>query len=178
MLSTIKEYQVIISASLAFLGTLFVIKSNKLNTRRKNAADIVLAMSGDSLMVEGLEEIRKIIANGNANSYFAELGELKLAEDKRPQQTSISYVLNRYEYVAVGIDCGTYDEEIIKRSNYNKLIRIYDSCQPMIDATRRATGKQTIWSEMQTLAERWKKYPLQMETEKRRQPWWHVLRPW
>ena len=178
LLSIIKDFQVVISASLAFLGTLYVIKANKLNARRKNAADIICGMNDDRLMVEGLEEIRKIIKGESSSSIFAELGNLNLNEEKRNQQVLISYVLNRYEYVAVGIDCGTYDEEIIKRSSYNKLIRIYDQCSPMIETTRRATGKQTIWSERETLAERWKKCPLQTETGQRRQPWWKVLIPW
>lgn len=178
MLQTLIKYQVLISASLAFLGTLYIIKSNKLNARRKNAADIICAVNDDKLMVEGLEAIRTIMNGENASTVFASLGNIKVNEEFRAIQTSVSYVLNRYEYIAVAIACGTYDEEIIKRSSYNKLIRIYDQCKPMIDTARSATGKDTIWSEMEDLAKRWKERPLKTDPKQRNQSWLKTLRPW
>ncbi|WP_298642043.1 DUF4760 domain-containing protein [uncultured Cardiobacterium sp.] len=178
MLSYIKDYQVIISASSAFLGTLYIIKTNKLNTRRKNAADIVCAINDDRFMNEGLQEIRSIMNGENASGRFSELGNLKVREEQRIQQSRIAYVLNRYEYLAVGIFCGTYDEEIIKRSSYNKLIRIFDQCYPMIETVRRVTGKETIWLETQELVARWKRYPLQADSKKRHPRWWRMILPW
>ena len=70
------------------------------------------------------------------------------------------------------------DEEIIKRSSYNKLIRIFDQCYPMIETVRRVTGKETIWLETQELVTRWKRYPLQADSKKRHPRWWRMILPW
>ena len=67
--------------------------------------------------------------------------------------------VNHYEYVAVAIRQGIYDETIFKNASYTTLIKLYDRTKPFIDEMRRIKAP-TVWQEFEWLMLRWKACPL------------------
>ena len=72
---------------------------------------------------------------------------------------AIRMILNTYEAIAVAIDTGTLDEEMVKRSHKSNIIDTVKTCEGFINETReRAKSKnpKDIYKECQTLTKRWK----------------------
>jgi|TARA_R110002167_G_scaffold95474_3_gene254198 hypothetical protein len=72
---------------------------------------------------------------------------------------SIRYILNFYEYLAVGINNKVYDESILKESMYTSLINVYERCESFIDVIRK-NGQKTAFCNFEGLAKNWVSKPL------------------
>lgn len=162
----LKDYQVLVAASLAFTGTLYIIKNNNANARKKNASDIVNALNDDPLFQEGDRAILDVANNPGYN--LTALSSKQLADDQQETKNKLLYVLNRYEYLCVGILNNTYDEEIAKRSICYVMVRAYNTCKPLIDAIRSAENRPAFYSELERVAKKWEDNPLQSITKSRR----------
>jgi hypothetical protein len=74
----------------------------------------------------------------------------------------IRYTLNFYETISVGIQEGIYDEMMFKRVTCGSVIGAYDRTISLILAIRAETKRDTIFSEFEWLAKRWKANPLKV----------------
>lgn len=65
-------------------------------------------------------------------------------------------MLNNYEFIATGIKEGAFDEEIYKRVTRSLFLKDWNGMCSWIVELRRITGVETIYSEFEWLAMRWK----------------------
>ena len=70
------------------------------------------------------------------------------------------YVLNRYEFVALGIRSGAFDEGMYKDLQYSNFMKLWRIVNPLVQEVRRTTTKYTIYQEIEWLAKRWEKAPI------------------
>ncbi|MCW8883906.1 MAG: DUF4760 domain-containing protein, partial [Motiliproteus sp.] len=67
------------------------------------------------------------------------------------------YLLNCYEYFAVGIHEKCFHEKLARRLNQSLMILIWQRYKPFIDALRKDKNLPTLYSELENLVVRWSK---------------------
>jgi hypothetical protein len=155
--------------TLALLVAIASVVSARATARKKQTADAIFDSRKDDELIKGLRCAATLhAAEDKKIQTFAAPAKQDSDETKL-----IRYVLNHYEYVAIGIDAGIYDEEMFRRASYNTMISFYDRASPFIEAVRKASERPTLYQDFARLVERWKKNPLTVS----RPPWWkRVLR--
>ncbi|MCO3694906.1 DUF4760 domain-containing protein, partial [Pseudomonas aeruginosa] len=151
-----------------FRGSLVAIVSvlsAKAIARKKQAADLLFNSRGDEELQKGLRALAKMHDDGNTNMR-AFAAKSRVDEDI-PKM--IRYVLNHYEYVAVGVQSKIYDEGMLRSASFNTVINLYKHSKPFIEAVRDNNQRPTIYQEFQWLAKRWEEKGLPV---KKRPPVW------
>lgn len=152
----------------------WAIHSSRQMTRRKNSADVIFNSKNDDVLRAGIRTIRNL--NNDPNVEIARFAYIVQPASSAVDQgvsnggisqnysvqdaDAINYVLNYYEYVAVGIKRGIYDELILKDSSYTTFVHMYEFCKPYIDSVRRLNQRYTTWCEFECLAKKWLNNPL------------------
>lgn len=141
---------------LTALFAAWAVISARQTTRKKNAADVIFNSRSDENLRNGIRTIRRLNLDPDID-----ISSLAYSNTKNPDDAnSIAYVLNHYEYVAVGLKRKIYDEDILKDSNYTTLIHMYQFCKPYIESVRRINERTTTWCELEKLAKRWVDKPI------------------
>jgi len=140
---------------LAAIFALIAIRSSRAIERRKAAIATIFSTRKDTELVGYIRTIGKIHSGDQSIAIYARNDKIDDDHTK-----AIRYALNHYEYVAVGISEGIYDDNIFKSSNYSTIVRLYDRTKPYIEERRRLTNRHTIYQELECLACRWKLKPL------------------
>jgi Domain of unknown function (DUF4760) len=130
-------------------------RSSRAIERRKAAAEVIFSTRKDSDLLSSLHKISVIHFSSINIATFA-----KNDKNGTDDAQSIRYALNHYEYIAVGIDQGIYDEDIFKHSHYSTVLKLYEHTKSYIAERRRIIGRQTTYQEFECLACRWKENPL------------------
>ncbi len=84
----------------------------------------------------------------------------KLITEKEKHDAGIkclTYLLNQYEYMAVGIKKGIYDEELLKDATKSSTVAAYKITKPFITAIREnlSSPRPTAYKEFEALSKRW-----------------------
>jgi hypothetical protein len=126
------------------------IYSNRQLARKKNSLDTVLSCKGDANYRESIKAIHQIHKDPNK-----EVSKFAYAESATEADAdSIRYLLNFYEYLAVGIKSKIYDEPLLKDSMYTSLITVFERCEGFIDIVRK-NGQKTAFCNFERLAKKW-----------------------
>lgn len=128
------------------------IRSSRAIERRKAAAEAIFAARRDKELIESRRKITALHAGDRNMAAYARA-------EGTEEITILRYALNHYEYVAVAIRQGIYDETIFKNASYTTLVKLYDRTKPFIDEMRRIKAP-TVWQEFEWLILRWKACPL------------------
>ncbi len=124
--------------------------------RKKQTADAIFASRKDDELIKGLRCVAALhVAEDKKIQSFA-------VSEKRdsPETKLIFYVLNHYEYVAIGIRSGIYDEEMFRRASYNTIVSLYKGALPFIEATRKRSERPTLYQDFGEMVARWEARPL------------------
>lgn len=132
------------------------ISMNRLVAKRKETVQLLFNARNDENLNEGMRLLETIHEDPNNN--IRAYGKEKKGD---PEAALIRYVLNHWERIAIAIKEETYCERIIKNSSCSSFLSLHEQATPMILAIRQATGKNTYYQEIDWLAARWKKKPLQ-----------------
>jgi hypothetical protein len=138
--------------------------------RRKASAEVIFSSRKDSDLLSSIHKISVIHHSSTNIASFA-----KHDKSDGEEARCIRYALNHYEYIAVGIDQGIYDEAIFKSSHYSTVLKLYEHSKSYIDERRRIIGKTTTYQDLECLALRWKEDPLEhkpIRSMQARHPWW------
>lgn len=150
--------------AVVFVGVIVAVASvltSRSIARKKQSADVLFAMRKDEEMLDGLTCIAK-----NHNAPDINMRSFAKSENFDSEDSiKIRYVLNNYETISVGIQLGIYDEEMFKRVMYGSLVKAYDRVLPLINAVREEKKRDTIFTEFEWLAKRWKDNPLKVEKQ-------------
>ncbi|MCV6612656.1 MAG: DUF4760 domain-containing protein [Amphritea sp.] len=127
-------------------------------TRKKNAADVIFHSKSDTSLRTGIKTIMRL--NSDKDVDISKYAYDSDEERHAAEAGSIRYVLNYYEYIAVGIKRGIYDEKILKDSSYSTMTSMYEFCEPYIQSVRRVNARNTTWCEFERLAKKWLNNPI------------------
>lgn len=129
----------------------------KIIARRKQTIDALMAGRNDKGLLDGLACVAKLHNKDDAN-----MRSFAKPERRNEQETEqLLFVLNHWEYVAIGIRKGIYDDNMYRLATHGTATGLYSKARPFIEALRQNHARPMIFAEFEHLAERWLKQPLQ-----------------
>lgn len=139
------------------IGAVLVIWHNGRLARRRATIDHIL---NDNSNAEYLEAIQLLYSLDDKQVRFTKYFETpECAEFK-----AIRKVMNKHEFIALGIRTGAFEERIYKELQYSNFMKVYHACSACIAEVRSTTKKQTLFQEFEWLAKRWERTPLKKHT--------------
>ncbi|MGR2670806.1 DUF4760 domain-containing protein [Acinetobacter soli] len=87
----------------------------------------------------------------------------KLTENEHEVRKSLIKALNRYEFYAVGINQELFDEVLFKRMHCSNIVRLWEASSTAVNQLRIFAKKDTLFKDLEQLANRWKANPLKSE---------------
>lgn len=167
----------IILAIIASVGLYFTYKSIQANTasaQRQATIQVVMDINADIRLQNTKNFI--FLKGDKVTEYYIGLNSLieptihSTEEDKdcyrakalenEKLKDDVHYVLNRYEFIALGIRKKAFDEEIFKDLHYSNFKKLWCYTKPLIMSIR-ATGKiDTIYQELEGLMKKWEANPI------------------
>lgn len=168
LIDLIKDFQIIISSAIAIGSAFYIVRGNRNTAAMTNATGVIREISQDDLLQKGLRFIRQWNKDGNNNSIACLVASGSSDEDHKEKRSAIYHVLNQYEKIAVGVHNNIYSEKVIKESSAGTIVHLISVTQPLIDACRTESNRDTIWQEIECLAKTWKAKPLRTRKIKHR----------
>lgn len=155
-----------VSAYIAFT----TISASKATARERATLDTILDDNKDEELYEA-----KILVHDfhkNPSAYFAAredtdskrntLAQLftvdgsQLTDSEHEVRKSLIKALNRYEFYAIGINRGLFDEELFKRMHCSNILRLWETSDTAVIQLRNFTKIDTLFKDLEILAIRWK----------------------
>jgi len=117
--------------------------------KKKQSSDLVFAGRNDDDFKCGVAALNRRAATGTVR-------ELAFTRNHdEADATNISYVLNYFEAIGIGISQGIYDEAILK-SNYRRtVVGLWNCATVYVMELRRVKNNGAIYLNLQRMAERW-----------------------
>lgn len=145
---------------LGVIVALYSVKSSRVIARKRQTADAILKMQHDSRRVDSLKRIRELHENDECNirSYG------KIDRRDSTELADILYVLNYYEFVAVGICEGIFDDKMWKRANYSTVDKLWERVFGLVAELRMTRNQETMYQELEELVTRWRRNPLKIKS--------------
>ncbi len=82
-------------------------------------------------------------------------------------ENDIFYALDTLEFIAVGIRLGAFDENVYKELQCSKVVKTWDSVAGLVMELRQQKKSDTLYQDIEQLAERWKAQPIKaLKTKK------------
>ena len=126
--------------------------------RKRATIDILIQENQDTDLVQA----KRIVAQLPPEASFIKYMEPSFCDKKEAEaeKESIRILLNRYEFIALGIRTGAFEEEIYKRLKCSDVMDTWKKAKPMIMELRRQKERNTYYQELEWLASRWEASPL------------------
>lgn len=146
---------------------------NRGTTKQRCTMDFLMDRSRDKRFSESYAIIRKIDKDprldirffAHEHKYEEQIAaendpkklETLMAEKKEHDEgiACLNYVLNQYEYMAVGIRRGIYDEDMLQAATRSSTLKAYAITKPFIEKSQELYG-DSVYSKFRELAVRWK----------------------
>jgi hypothetical protein len=133
------------------------IRAANLAEERRATIDLMLSQNSDRNLKKAKSLIESLLASGTTN--FA----IFLQNRKSLEYLSFIYLLNTYEFMASAIREEALNEELLKRMQCTVILKNWGALESLVIELRRQDKHPTLFQEIQLMAERWKKHPLQSE---------------
>jgi len=120
--------------------------SQRVLTRRQTTIQHLATLAADSTVQD---TIQKFIELSRGNQNLA-----RWADEEnigKPETLAIIAVLNDYELIAVGVQQGIYEYELVKCYSRSTIIRFWTAAHPFVVALRNRTGVPTIFCQFERL---------------------------
>lgn len=157
-----------ISFLFGVLVAIISVLSARATAKKKQSADLLSSSRSDEELVNGLRCLSSLHNRPDANIRQYALD----ANANSDEAKSIRYVLNHYEYVAVGLQSGIYDETMLRRASHNTVVSLFTHARPFIEALREHKNRPSLYQEMQCMAERWQELGQPKKHKKSRWQFW------
>lgn len=136
-----------------------VIHHNGKQSRTRALIDLIVHQKSNAELVRATEYVHEMQRRRTQFSNYAAVTD-PICEEKR----AILLVLNNHEFVAVGIREGVFQESVYKEMQCSNVLKIWDAARGFVHEVRRMEGKETIFQDLEKLAERWKRKPIRQVT--------------
>lgn len=151
------------------------IHSSRSTSRERATLDTILDDNKDDSLAHSKTLILKF--NEDPEDYYKTLGKIGvrdlahlfcvenhcLTSDEAEIRMHLLKVLNRYEFYAIGINKGLFDEDLFKRMYCSTMLKFWGVGSPAVSQLREFAKKDTLFKEFESLANRWKANPLKSE---------------
>lgn len=142
---------IIIAAVLASAGWVFGQRQSRKLSRLEHTFNVLNSYRHDK---EHWDAIHKVIALAK-NKTLPTPDEAGRENDI----AALRKLLVHYEFIAVGIFSGGLDEEMIRECDRGNIVNLNKNGQPFIQELRATRKRDTIYRNLQDLAERWEDKP-------------------
>lgn len=130
-----------------------VIWHNGVLARRRALIDLIIQQKADAKLVADVQSVYRLSEQGNHLSV--------LVGSDSEQRRLVLNVLNNYEFIAVGIRLGAFDEDVYKQMQCSNVIKLWKATSGFIHEIRKIDDKYTIFQDFEALAKRWDEAPIQ-----------------
>ena len=128
--------------------------------KKKQTADFLFSLRSDNRLIEGTRDLRELHYSTDKNMRNLVDSESSEGSDCAEKIENVRYVLNHYERLSVCLQSGIYDEDMLKKSQCNIILKTFKQAKPFIEGVREKRSIPTAYQEFEWLAERWEKAPL------------------
>lgn len=164
---------------LVFIASAYIaystIHSSRATARERATLDTILDDNKDDSLAHSKNIV--LIFNEDPTAYYIkhnkngkrDLAHLfcvehhELTNDEAEIRAHFLKVLNRYEFYAIGINKGLFDEELFKRMYCSTMLKFWGVVNPPVSQLRELAKKDTLFKDFEALAIRWKANPLKSE---------------
>ncbi len=117
--------------------------------KKKQSSDLVFAGRNDRDFLLGIEVLKRRRAAGSVR-------ELAFARNHADADAaSISYLLNYFEALSIGVSQGIYDEAILLSNYRGTVVGIWSSASDYVRELRKVKDNADIYVNLQRMADRW-----------------------
>jgi Domain of unknown function (DUF4760) len=140
---------ILTGAGLATVGWIFNGRVVGASNRRMHTYQILARQEQDGKLIEAIRLLRIICADEETPNFEGAMNS-KNAD-------SLDYLLNTYEFVAAAIWCGDIDEDVMRRCERTRIVKLYRKVERYVERNRREGGQPSMWGNMQRLVGRWER---------------------
>jgi uncharacterized protein DUF4760 len=155
----------------AFFASFFAhrsINSAREMSRKKHTLDFLRDSNTNPDLHKAQGVFRALVKTKTTPEDIAEYAEIENSPDDEITAL-IADLLNHYEEMAVAVDLGIYDNDMLKKSRFRITTRVYEVLKPFIGNRRKIKKHYTLWIQFERLVSKWETDPLLVE---------HVLKPY
>lgn len=157
------------SAFVAFVGLFFTfraIKESTKSSRLQSTIQLVTDLNADSRLQKTKSLMFAKSESNHLTHYYCELvAKLKnnpTDEETEKSKEDLLYVLNRYEFISLGIRKNAIDEDIFKYLQHANIMKLWKAVKPLVEEMRTSNnGKKTFYQEIELLAKEWDANPIE-----------------
>ena len=142
-----------IFVSLSCLIALGVFIFNSISQRRIALVSMLMQREGNDQVKVASQRIRKLYADNNCSLR-------NFVNEDTDDRKAILMVANHYEFMAVAIRLGAFDEKTYKSLEYSNVMRNWAVLKDFIEEARTKHSNQTWFQDFEKLATKWKNAPL------------------
>lgn len=150
-MASISEVEAIfVTAVVAALIAAWGIVTTRVVARRAATMEHIRRVASDRDMIDARTKFIELTEEDGGLAVYGSIKKLEHAE----QLKAIRTVLNDYEQLAIGIQFGIYDLEILKRYSKSAIIRDWSHAAPFVYKIRGELNAHALYHEFEELA-RW-----------------------
>ena len=147
------------AAVVAYYGLMYAgdtLAKSSVIAKQQSTIDIVMDFNHDERLQRVLNDIFK--DSSQLTLLYCELSKQSNGEALRDDY---HYVLNRNEFVSLGIRRGAFDEQLYKYLYCSNTLKLWHAVAPLIFEIRKISGIPTLYQELEWLCNRWTESPIQ-----------------
>jgi len=133
-------------------AAVFVIWHNGVLARRRALIDLIIQQKADAQLIADVQTVYRLHEMGNHLS--------SLVGADSAERRTILHVLNNYEFIAVGIRHGAFDEDVYKQMQCSNVIKLWQATSGFIHEIRKIDNRYTLFQDFEALAKRWERKPI------------------
>ncbi|MDE8035780.1 DUF4760 domain-containing protein [Actinobacillus equuli subsp. equuli] len=134
------------------------LEHNQRMQQTRATIDLILQENQDVELNQAKQTISKLPENASFLEYLDVREED--SDEKKQIKQSIRVLMNRYEFIALGIKNEAFEESIYKELQFSDVTDVWKKSKPLIMELRRRKGKNTYYQEFEWLTDRWLNNPL------------------
>ncbi|WP_158409252.1 DUF4760 domain-containing protein [Fimbriimonas ginsengisoli] len=139
-----------------FLVITFQLRVSAKASRTQNASTFMLGEHKERLLNDASEALGQLFQFGSRKQMPMETARKIMADE--PTARKLSAVLNYYENVAAGVNCGVHDEQYVRLAGSRSFrIRFWENAN-YIAAVRESNRNPNLWIELERLCEKWDRW--------------------
>jgi len=133
------------------------VKAASKGQERRATIELMLNQNANPELKKATNFIKDLHRSGQTNV------ALYIQDRKSPEYLMLVYLLNTYEFTAAAIKEKALDEDLLKRMQYTVILNNWKVLEPFVIVLRNTDKHETLFQEIQLMAERWKLNPLQKD---------------
>lgn len=147
------------AAVVAYYGLMYAgdtLAKSSVIAKQQSTIDMVMDFNHDERLQRVLNDIFR--DSSQLTLLYCELSKQSNGEALRDDY---HYVLNRNEFVSLGIRRGAFDEQLYKYLYCSNTLKLWHAVAPLIFEIRKSSGIPTLYQELEWLCNRWTESPIQ-----------------